>query len=1294
MTAMSEAPDSSPIEPDASTGLMLREQYLLARGKTLASDRRQRSIARCHTRTALRPDVATHDDALPINAHRDEIIAALRKHQVLVVSGETGSGKTTQLPRFALAAGFGRRGMIGHTQPRRLAARSVASRIAEETALTLGKGVGYTVRFDDHSSPDTLVRLMTDGILLNELQQDRLLLDYEVLIIDEAHERSLNIDFLLGVLALLVRKRPELKVIVTSATIDHQRFSAHFDDAPVIEVSGRGYPVEIAYTEEALDGDDSRKLARAVCDAVSQIQRRKLPKQAQDILVFLPGEREIRDAERALLRSGLLPETGWEVLPLFGRLSDQQQNAVFRNATRRRVVLATNVAETSLTVPKIGAVIDSGLARVNRYSHRSRIQRLQLEAVSQASANQRAGRCGRIGPGFCLRLYSQAEFDARSEFTDAEILRNNLASVLLQLLTLRLGEPENFPFIDPPDPARIDDARRLLFELGALKDNGDLSKLGRRLGQLPLDPRLGRMLLAPLDARLQMAAIVIVAGVSVQDPRQRPLEQREQADAAHAAFADARSDFMGVLRLWFTVQSAREGKKRREFERWCAQSFLSPRRIREWQEVARQLARQLKVSAAPVDRAIVEQPPARDQLHMALLTGLLTHIGHREESAQYLGVERKRFALHPASVLSAKPPAWVMALEIVQTRKRLARYVSPIDAAWAARAGAHLIQYEYDAPYWQPRRGRVEARRTGLLFGLVVEAPKRVNFGAVKRAEARDVFITQGLVKDRVRVRAHFIEHNREQRELVRQLAGKLRRAVEISDAALAALYAARLPEHVFDAGSLKRWSGKKPKSAESLCFSQAQLMSEVPETLATQTPDQANVAGNTLAIAYQFTPGRDDDGASVTVPEALLAAVSEADLEQAVPAYLQERVSQRLRMLPKALRRQLHPIREHAVKIAEWLKATKDRSSLNVRLSRLLLREYGMQVPLQTWDGLVEADFLQPRIVVVDEAGKVVRTDRTLSSLQQEAPQRATARATVSTTTAASLSDWPAEPLPVQRSVQRGGVTLTVYPALARRGSQLIVDEFLEPIAADREHVAGIVRLAQLKFRQQFKLLRKALIAERRIQLLWSTFDDPGGQVLIDDYLDAIVLHAIPGRSARALVDIRSQADWATFCDVFAGDIVARGDAIRTDLLAALAAFAECQAQVNQMPDVYAEAVDDVNEQIAALIYPGFLSATPADKLSSLPRYLNAAVLRLQRMASNPGRDTQSMAMIASLQSRIRGAEPTLSGKQQVHAARTMRWSIEELRVSLFAQSLGTQEKVSLRRLEKRWDDILRMQD
>ncbi|MEO0364891.1 MAG: ATP-dependent RNA helicase HrpA [Pseudomonadota bacterium] len=1241
------------------------------------------AIARRHEQ---KPDLRIHDPELPINAHRDAIIEALKQHRVLVVAGETGSGKTTQLPRFALAAGYGRTGMIGHTQPRRIAARSVAARIAEEAALPLGQGVGYAIRFDDKSSDQTLVRLMTDGVLLNEVQRDRTLRRYDVVIIDEAHERSLNIDCLLGLLKGAIERRPDLRVIVTSATIDVERFSRFFSNAPIIEVSGRGYPVKVEYAAITVARDDSRRLARQVVDGVARLIDEPLPKHAKDILVFLPGEREIRDAERALSKSGLLGR-GYEVVPLFGRLSDKDQQLVFKPSRQRRVVLATNVAETSITVPRIGAVLDTGLARINRYSPRARVTQLQLEPVSQASANQRSGRCGRIGPGVCVRLYSEDSFAERAEFTDPEMLRTNLSSVVLLIASLGIHPVADFPFPDPPEPGRLDDALRELRELRALDDRERITKLGRRLARLPLDPRLGAMLIAAKPGAVIGAVLVIVTGLSIQDPRLRPVEAASAADQAHEVFADNESDFLSLLKLWDASRAVRQ-KGRGHWERWCEANFLSSRRLREWQEMARQIGKIVNVRWDSEFGGVVQDKSFRADVHYALLTGLLTRVGHVRDRGNYEGVSGREFNLHKASVLSGKSPKWVMALEVVRTHKAMARIAASVTPGAVASAATHLTRYEYSDPYWNARKGRVEAKRTTLLGKLVLIANRRVPFEPVDRNAARKVFIREALIGDRLGGTFDFAEFNRREREALAELEGQLRRALEVRTSAIFEIFDRHLPKTVVSRGTLSDWLKRDSENDAKLRIDREQLLAENTQPDVVATPPVAAVRGNTLPLTYRFAPDRERDGATLTVPVGLLGALTPRDVEQAVPQFLQQRVAARLRALPKRDRKRLHPIASTAEALVLTLSVLPDSAlALNDRLAGVLLREYGIQVENSVWSALVESDYWFPRLSIVDDDGQEIAAGRDLQALRRhcQPEKRANVEAQPESIRPVTPTDFPTlEPSYAKR---RGNVQVTVFPALSVQPSGIVVHEFLDPISASDAQTRAVSELLKRRFKDQVKSLRKDLFGNRETLLLWAVFDDSGGAALADDLVDAS-LRAAFGQNFDLIRDAEA---WQSLVEQGAAKIMPEGQALLRILPEILSRFADCTKRRRGTVDAFAEARDDVRSQIDALVFPGFLMATPVRTISELARYIAGAELRLERIAGNPARDNESMAMVHSLEARRR-ALTAFTGLSQRRAAEEFRWLIEELRVSLFAQSLGTREKVSLRRLEKRWDEILRM--
>ncbi len=960
----------------------LRRRLKAARkGSAPALDKLERDIRasteRARLRTQTRPSVE-YALELPVSERREEIAAAIAEHQVLILCGETGSGKTTQLPKICLQTGRGIRGLIGHTQPRRIAARATATRIATELGQPLGEHVGFKIRFNDKTGPDCRVKLMTDGILLAEIQRDRWLRQYDTLIIDEAHERSLNIDFLLGYLQHLLPRRPELKLIVTSATIDPARFSEHFDGAPVIEVSGRTYPVETRYRPWDVAEDPSeRSQPAAIIEAVDGLCAQ--PGRG-DVLVFLAGEREIRETADALRRHH--PE-GVEVLPLFARLSAAEQDRVFRPAGRRRIVLATNIAETSLTVPGIRFVVDPGRARISRYSYRSKIQRLQIEAISQASADQRKGRCGRERDGICIRLYEESDYDARPAFTDPEILRTNLASVILQMETLGLGHIEDFPFVDRPDPRFVRDGYRLLRELGAVDEAQQVSESGRRIARLPVDPRLGRILLEAAELGCLKSVLPIVAMLSIQDPRERPLEKAAVADERHARWHVPESDFLGMLKLWRDYLEQRHHLSVNKQRRWCKEKFLSFMRMREWYDVHQQLLQQL---------AQIGLRPGGDgtddaRIHKALLTGFLGHIGHRDEEGGYRGPRDSRFLVSPGSALKQGHAPWVMAATLVQTSRVFARSVARVEPGWIEAAATHLVRRRYDDPRWSERRGQVVAKETVTLYGLVLASGRRTDYSRIDPAAARSIFLQDGLAAEAHDIRAPFVTHNRILRQRLEDLEARLRRRDLLADPQrIADFFETRIPQGICALRDFQIWRKKAERRAPRLLFMDLDDLAacDLPGLETADFPDSITVEGNSLPLSYCHQPGADDDGVTVTVPRALLGMLSEADLEWLIPGLLEEKVVAMVRSLPKALRRRLVPIPETVGRCLPALKQVHGER-LAPCLASALQREAGVPVPIDALQNVSLPDYLRLNIRVRETDDAICGEGRDLETLQAE---------------------------------------------------------------------------------------------------------------------------------------------------------------------------------------------------------------------------------------------------------------------------------------------------------------------
>ncbi|MGD9787707.1 MAG: ATP-dependent RNA helicase HrpA, partial [Sulfuricellaceae bacterium] len=1064
-----------------------------------------------------RPD---YDEDLPVNQRREEIAAALAQHQVVIVCGETGSGKTTQLPKICLDLQRGVAGLIGHTQPRRVAARSIANRVASELKSPLGHAVGYKVRFQDKLSEDTYLKLMTDGILLAETQSDPLLLAYDTIIIDEAHERSLNIDFLLGYLKRLLPRRPDLKVIITSATIDAERFSRHFGGAPVIEVSGRLYPVEIRYRPVGApsplpspargEGDkESRRdssttedeqeidMEQAIVDAVDEVSRLGLG----DVLVFLPGEREIRDTAE-LLRKHHPP--GTEILPLFARQSASEQERVFQPSGRRRIVLATNVAETSLTVPGIRYVIDPGLARINRYSYRNKVQQLQIEKISQAAANQRSGRCGRVASGVCVRLYSEAEFAARPPFTDPEILRTSLAAVILRMASLRLGDVEAFPFLEPPAPKAVADGYQLLNELGAVTEERTLTPLGEQLARLPIDPKVGRMLLAAREENCLTEVLVIAAALSVPDPRMRPMERAGAADNAHRHFSDERSDFLAYLKLWQFYQEAVEHKKsNRKLINLCHDHFLSYVRMREWIDIHHQL----QAVVTEMGFRPNETPAGYDEIHRALLAGLLGNVGVKtEEEGVYAGARGIKFTAHPSSVFKKKGPKWVMAAELVETTKLFARCMARIEPEWLEKVGPHLVKRHYFDPHWEKTGARVAGYERVTLYGLTLIPRRKIHYGPLNPKEARDIFIRQALVEGNYDTRAPFFEHNRQLVEEVQELEHKSRRQdVLVDEERMVAFYDARIPADMHNGAAFERWRRDAEKDNPKLLYmSRDDLMRHGAEGVTeTLFPKILAVGEVECPLTYRFEPGPPLDGVTLTVPLHLLNKVVEVRCAWLVPGMVREKVTALVKSLPKQLRRLCVPVPEFVTgfldskfpsplaplpSAGEGNEAANspppqagegwgERGSLTSAISAYIKRRTGQDVPPAAWEEVELPEHLKMRYRVVDDAGQELASGRDLAELRGklgQAAQMTFAKGPETDFEREGVTSWDFGDLPEKLSFSRGGHSLTGFPTLVDMGDSVAILLLDTPEAAARDMSGGVRRLLRLSLKEQMKQLEK----------------------------------------------------------------------------------------------------------------------------------------------------------------------------------------------------------------------------
>ncbi|MPY50118.1 ATP-dependent RNA helicase HrpA [Streptomyces acidicola] len=1273
-----------------------------------------------------RVPAVTYPEQLPVSQKKDTIAEAIRDHQVVIVAGETGSGKTTQIPKICMELGRGVRGMIGHTQPRRIAARTVAERVAEELDTPLGESVGWKVRFTDQVNPDaTFVKLMTDGILLAEIQTDRELRAYDTIIIDEAHERSLNIDFLLGYLSQLLPKRPDLKVVITSATIDPERFSRHFGDAPIIEVSGRTYPVEVRYRpllEE--DSDDAdRDQITAITDAVEEL----MTEGKGDILVFLSGEREIRDTADALVKKNY---RFTEVLPLYARLSHAEQHRVFQPHTGRRIVLATNVAETSLTVPGIKYVIDPGFARISRYSHRTKVQRLPIEAVSQASANQRKGRCGRTSDGICIRLYSEDDFTARPEFTDAEILRTNLASVILQMTAAGLGEIEKFPFIDPPDHRNIRDGVQLLQELGALdpparhptttpqraasrppSDSKDprkrLTQTGRKLAQLPVDPRLARMVLEADRNGCVNEVMVIAAALSIQDPRERPADKQTQADQQHARFKDETSDFLAYLNLWRYIREQQKERGSSSFRRMCKQEYLNFLRIREWQDIHSQL----RTVAKQMGIRLNEEEAADQSIHVSLLAGLLSHIGMKDvreskDSGQgtrkeggrneYLGARNAKFAIFPGSALFKKPPRFVMSAELVETSRLWARVNARIEPEWIEPLAEHLLKRTYSEPHWEKDQAAVMAYEKVTLYGVPIVAQRKVNYGRIDPETSRELFIRNALVEGDWRTHHKFFADNRKLLTEVEELEHRARRRnILVDDETLFDFYDQRVPEHVVSGAHFDSWwKRKRHEQPDHLDFEREMLIRESAEAVTkADYPDSWRQGQLKFRVTYQFEPGADADGVTVHIPLQVLNQVTDEGFDWQIPGLREELVTELIRSLPKPIRRNYVPAPNFAKKFLDT--SVPLQEPLTVTMARELKRMVGVPFEADDFDWAKVPDHLRVTFRIVDERRRKLAEDKDLQALQLRLKPKA--RKAISQAAAATaerqggeslersgLTDWTIGALTRVFETRRAGQPVKAYPALVDEGDTVSVRLFDTEAEQAEAMWKGTRRLILLGIPvNPAKFASEKLTNPQKLALS----ANPHGSIqgLFDDCATAAADRLIGDLGGPAW----DESSYRKLYDKVRAEIV--DTTVRTvgQVQQVLAAWQACERRLKTVRSpVLLPNLQDVRAQLDALVKPGFVTETGLRRLPDLMRYLVAVDRRLQQMPTNVQRDTTRMEKIHEMRDEYAWLlEQMPQGRPVPASVLDIRWMIEELRVSYFAHALGTAYPVSDKRIVKAID-------
>jgi ATP-dependent helicase HrpA len=1271
------------------------------------------ACARADARRAGKPEIQ-YPAELPVSQKRDEIARAIEQHQVVIVCGETGSGKTTQLPKICLDIGRGIFGQIGHTQPRRIAARAVASRISKELRSPIGGVVGFQVRFTDRSSSGNLIKLMTDGILLAETQSDRFLNAYDTIIIDEAHERSLNVDFLLGYIKQLLPKRPDLKLIITSATIDAEKFSSHFDDAPVVEVSGRLYPVDVIYRPFDEDDEDAHDidLPDAVVNALDEITSLS---SSGDVLVFLPGEREIRECAEALRKH---PAHGsgsgrWEILPLYARLSAKEQERVFSPGGPRRVVLATNVAETSLTVPGIRYVVDSGLARINRYSFRNKVEMLQIEKISRASANQRAGRCGRVMNGICIRLYSEDDFDSRSEFTDPEILRSSLASVILRMQALRLGEVSEFPFVDAPAAKAIADGYQLLTELAAVNEKHRLTTVGRQLAKLPIDPRIARMIVSGKDFGCLNEILIIAAGLSVQDPRERPIDKQEAATLAHSEFSDERSDFLAYVGMWnWFLEAIRHKQSNRKLVQECHARFLSYLRLREWRELHGQLASMVADNGWRIN----ETPARYEEVHRALLTGLLGNIGFKSDDAGvYLGARGIKLVVHPGSALKKRKPKWLMAAELTETTRLFARCVAQVEAQWIEKLGSHVARSSYRDARWSRDAGNVVATEQVTVYGLIVVPRRQALYGPINAEASHELFIRGALVAGDVNSRAPFLQHNRKIIEQVGELEHKSRRHdVLVDESAIFDFFGERVPHEIWCWTDFEKWRRQAERGNPQLLFlKRADLMRHAAEQVTVDLyPDSIELAGYRLGLTYRFEPGHVMDGVTMTVPLAALNQIDERRCEWLVPGLLRDKITGMIRGLPKGVRKHFVPVPQMVTTVLGAIKP--DALALAPTLARALHDKTGVDVAAEMFEGAEVPVYLCMNFRVVDGSGDEIAMGRDLVSLRSELGVKALRSFTE---TAASgferkgLRRWDFDELPEMMEVERDGGSVIGYPAIVDEGDSVALTLVDTEAEAQRATRAGLRRLLRLSLPEQFKYLSRNLPGLADMSLRYALLlEDQGARSKKTSVADRLRDELIEATCDRAFFVGTDSVDTGS---INTGSIITvpvrDRKAFETRVSRAKARIVEVATELCRLTSeilgqyqilrtridddrfaAWPRAIADLRAQLKILLRDRFVAETPFERLKHYPRYLKAVEVRLDRLASNSDRDVNWQQQLAHFwqtytvrveQDRLRGvSDPKVE---------EFRWMLEELRVSLWAQQLKTPFPVSFKRLERYWSEL-----
>lgn len=1236
-----------------------------------------------------------YPESLPVSQNAEKIVATIRDNPVVIIAGETGSGKSTQLPKMCLQAGRGVFGKIAHTQPRRLAARSLAARISEELSCPLGEKVGYKVRFQDQVSSDTLIKLVTDGMLLAEIQGNRFLEEYDTIIVDEAHERSLNIDFLLGYFKQLLKKRPDLKIIITSATIDHERFSRHFNDAPIIEVSGRTYDVAVRYRpmDAAPDSDDDRPddetlLENNVLETVQEIIRREREENAlhrpSDILMFLPGERDIRQISSLLKRKG--PKQ-LDILPLYSRLSNAEQQRVFQPHQGRRIVLATNVAETSITVPNIGYVIDIGTARVSRYSVRSKMQRLPIEPISRASADQRKGRCGRVAEGVCYRLYSEDDYLSRPEFTDPEILRTNLASVILQMASLGLGDIQRFPFVEPPDSRQINDGYKLLEELNAIDAKKQLTPIGKIMARLPVDPRLARMLIEAEKQRSLHEVMIIVSALSVQDPWIRPHDKQQAADQAHREFYDKQSDFLTFVNLWHELEAQRETLSNKQFRQWLSKHYLSYLRIREWREIHYQL----KLLCKTLDWQENKDTADYVSIHRALLSGLLSHVGMKEEKRLYAGTRNRKFIPFPGSTLYKNNSRWVVAAEIVETQKVFGRILAQIEPQWVEEQGKHLLKHRYYEPHWEKKRACAVAFEQTSLMGLIINPRKKVNFSQIDPEQSREIFIYNALVAGDYDSRAPFHRHNRALFQQVEDIENRARRRdILVDDTEVFEVFNKRLPAAITNGKSFEKWRKSAEKENPEILYLSEQdiTRSESDNISQFSFPDAMDVQGGKLQIDYQFEPGRSQDGLTVEVPITLLNQLNEAKLEWLVPGLEKEKCVALIKSLPKSVRKYMVPAPQYA---DAFLASDPDREqSLYVQFADFLKAKTRVDVRPESWRLDQLPGYLRAKVRVMDERGKLLEESADVQGIKYRL--KGETKAAVASILADEIDDqhytqWAFGEVPEEYQYESGGRLLIAYPALVDEGESVRIQLFEQRNSADKAMYNGLLRLLLLALPQQVRYIKKHCMLPSQAAIKYAAFGDK------KDLADGIVYAAFQKAFLEGKSLIRDKKAFEERIQQCKQDLVACANDFKALLSDILALHHQIDKMMNANPlPTREDSYQDINHQLSELFPDDWIKAYPQARLAQFPRYLNAVLLRIEKLQGNVVRDQQQIPMLQSLwQDYQHRLQEHLERGINDPALEDFRWMLEEYRISLFAQEIKTRYPVSAKRLAKQWEKVQR---